>query len=108
VIVTSDDHTRAIPLRRETDDRLRARSCPLLGAGTGASEIQIWTDVDGMRGADPRGHQLKKRAMLRELRMVSSLRQARNSCRIGHASQGGVSVRQAQWPRRGPALQKRS
>lgn len=89
VIVTSDDHTRAMPLRRETDDRLRARLCPLLdagrvpvlggfvgatpdghtstlgrggsdysgalvGSGVGASEIQIWTDVDGMLSADPR------------------------------------------------------
>jgi aspartate kinase len=29
-------------------------SCALIGAGTGASEIQIWTDVDGMLTADPR------------------------------------------------------
>ena len=33
VIVTSDDHTRAVPLRRETDDRLRAQLCPVLEAG---------------------------------------------------------------------------
>jgi aspartate kinase len=88
-IVTSDDHTRATPLARETNERLRARLCPVLeagrvpvlggfvgatrdghtstlgrggsdysgalvGAGIGAAEIQIWTDVDGMLSADPR------------------------------------------------------
>lgn len=88
-IVTSDDHTRAVPLRRETDAALGALVCPLVdagrvpvlggfigatadghtttlgrggsdysaaivGAGIGAGEIQIWTDVDGMLTADPR------------------------------------------------------
>jgi aspartate kinase len=100
VIVTSDDHTRAMPLRRETDERLRAHVCPLLeagrvpvlggfvgatpdghtstlgrggsdysgalvGAGIGAAEIQIWTDVDGMLSADPR--------IVRSPRLVSQL-----------------------------------
>jgi aspartate kinase len=89
VIVTTDHHTRATPLARETSERLRARLCPILdagavpvlggfvgatvdghtstlgrggsdysgalvGAGIGAAEIQIWTDVDGMLTADPR------------------------------------------------------
>jgi aspartate kinase len=88
-IVTSDDHTRAVPKMRETNAALRASVVPLLdagrvpvlggfvgatpeghtttlgrggsdysaalvGAGTAASEIQIWTDVDGMLTADPR------------------------------------------------------
>jgi aspartate kinase len=88
-IVTGDEHTRATPLERETDEALRAHLCPaidggrvpvlggfvgatvdghtstlgrggsdysaaLVGAGIGASEIQIWTDVDGMLSADPR------------------------------------------------------
>ena len=88
-VVTNDDHTRATPLTRETNEQLRARLCPiidagrvpvlggfvgatldghtstlgrggsdysgaLVGAGIGASEIQIWTDVDGMLSADPR------------------------------------------------------
>jgi aspartate kinase len=38
-------------------------SAALVGAGTGAEEIQIWTDVDGMLTADPRiipgGHRVK-------------------------------------------------
>ncbi len=88
-IVTSDDHTRAAPLMRETAAALRALVTPLVdagrvpvlggfigatsdghtttlgrggsdysgaivGAGIGAGEIQIWTDVDGMLTADPR------------------------------------------------------
>jgi aspartate kinase len=88
-IVTNDDHTRAVPLMRETMSALRALvstsidagrvpvlggfvgatehghtttlgrgggdySGALVGAGIGASEIQIWTDVDGMLTADPR------------------------------------------------------
>jgi len=88
-IVTSDDHTRAAPLVRETTAALRAVVTPLIdagrvpvlggfigatadghtttlgrggsdysgaivGAGIGAAEIQIWTDVDGMLTADPR------------------------------------------------------
>jgi aspartate kinase len=89
VIVTTDEHTRAVPLVRETNVALRAAVAPLLdagaipvlggfvgatpagqtttlgrggsdysgalvGAGLGAREIQIWTDVDGMLTADPR------------------------------------------------------
>ena len=38
-------------------------SASIIGAGTGADEIQIWTDVDGMLTADPRiiegGHRIK-------------------------------------------------
>jgi aspartate kinase len=89
LIVTDDDHTRAMPLLRETNAALRATILPVLedghvpvlggfigstregvtttlgrggsdysgalvGAAVGASEIQIWTDVDGMLTADPR------------------------------------------------------
>ena len=89
VIVTNNEHTRATPLGKETNDRLRAIVGPILdsgrvavlggfvgatlaghtttlgrggsdysgalvGAGVDASEIQIWTDVDGMLSADPR------------------------------------------------------
>ena len=89
VIVTDDDHTRAVPRMRETGAALRAAVVPLLdagrvpvlggfvgstadghtttlgrggsdysgalvGAGVDATEIQIWTDVDGMLTADPR------------------------------------------------------
>jgi aspartate kinase len=88
-IVTNDDHTRAVPLMRETMAAMRASVVPALdagkvpvlggfvaatieghtttlgrggsdysaaivGAGTDAAEIQIWTDVDGMLTADPR------------------------------------------------------
>jgi aspartate kinase len=88
-IITSGDHTRAVPLARETDAALRATvlaaveagkvpvlggfvgstvdghtttlgrggsdySGAIVGAGIGAREIQIWTDVDGMLTADPR------------------------------------------------------
>jgi aspartate kinase len=88
-LVTNDDHTRALPLMRETTAALRASVVPLLeagripvlggfvgataeghtttlgrggsdysgaivGAGIGAAEIQIWTDVDGLLTADPR------------------------------------------------------
>ena len=88
-IVTNGEHTRATPLGKETNDRLRAIVGPILdrgrvavlggfvgatpaghtttlgrggsdysgalvGAGVDASEIQIWTDVDGMLSADPR------------------------------------------------------
>jgi aspartate kinase len=88
-IVTNDDHTRAVPLMRETTAAMRAVVVPLVeagrvpvmggfvgatadghtttlgrggsdysgaiaGASIGASEIQIWTDVDGMLTADPR------------------------------------------------------
>jgi aspartate kinase len=88
-IVTTDEHTRAAPLMRETTAAMRASVVPLLeagripvlggfvgatadgitttlgrggsdysgaivGAGVGAREIQIWTDVDGMLTADPR------------------------------------------------------
>jgi aspartate kinase len=89
VIVTNDEHTRAIPLTAETNAAIAATVVPALdaglvpvlggfvgatvsghtttlgrggsdysgaivGAGVGASEIQIWTDVDGMLTADPR------------------------------------------------------
>jgi len=89
VIVTNSEHTRATPLGKETDARLRSIVGPILdsgrvavlggfvgatlaghtttlgrggsdysgalvGAGVEASEIQIWTDVDGMLSADPR------------------------------------------------------
>ena len=89
VIVTNNEHTRATPLGKETNDRLRSIVGPVLdsgrvavlggfigatlaghtttlgrggsdysgalvGAGVEASEIQIWTDVDGMLSADPR------------------------------------------------------
>ena len=88
-IVTNSEHTRATPLGKETNDRLRSIVGPILdsgrvavlggfvgatiaghtttlgrggsdysgalvGAGIDASEIQIWTDVDGMLSADPR------------------------------------------------------
>jgi aspartate kinase len=89
VIITTGDHTRAVPLGAETDAALRASvlaaidagrvpvlggfigstidghtttlgrggsdySGAIVGAGIGAQEIQIWTDVDGMLTADPR------------------------------------------------------
>jgi aspartate kinase len=89
VIVTDDEHTRATPLTRQTNEALAKTMLPivdngrvpvvggfvgatldghtstlgrggsdysgaLVGAGIGASEIQIWTDVDGMLSADPR------------------------------------------------------
>ena len=88
-IITNADHTRALPLAKETDAALRASvlavidagrvpviggfvgstidghtttlgrggsdySGAIVGAGVGAREIQIWTDVDGMLTADPR------------------------------------------------------
>jgi aspartate kinase len=88
-IITTGDHTRALPLAAETDAALRATvravvdagrvpvlggfvastidghtttlgrggsdySGAIVGAGIGAREIQIWTDVDGMLTADPR------------------------------------------------------
>ena len=88
-VVTNDDHSRAVPLMRETTAALRASLVPMIeagcipvlggfvgatpdghtttlgrggsdysgaivGAGVEASEIQIWTDVDGMLTADPR------------------------------------------------------
>jgi aspartate kinase len=88
-IVTSNDHTRAVPLAAETEAALRSSVLPVIeagrvpvlggfvgstvgghtttlgrggsdysgaivGAGIGAREIQIWTDVDGMLTADPR------------------------------------------------------
>jgi aspartate kinase len=88
-IITTGDHTRAVPLATETDAALRASvravvdagrvpvlggfvgstidghtttlgrggsdySAAIVGAGIGAREIQIWTDVDGMLTADPR------------------------------------------------------
>ena len=88
-IITTGDHTRAVPLATETDAALRTSvralvdagrvpvlggfvgstvdghtttlgrggsdySGAIVGAGIGAREIQIWTDVDGMLTADPR------------------------------------------------------
>jgi aspartate kinase len=88
-IITTSDHTRAVPLPAETDAALRSSvltvieagrvpvlggfvgstieghtttlgrggsdySGAIVGAGIGAREIQIWTDVDGMLTADPR------------------------------------------------------
>jgi aspartate kinase len=88
-IITTGDHTRALPLAAETGAALRASvlavidagrvpviggfvgstvdghtttlgrggsdySGAIVGAGIGAREIQIWTDVDGMLTADPR------------------------------------------------------
>jgi len=88
-IVTNNEHTRATPLGKETNERLQSIVGPILdsgrvavlggfvgatvaghtttlgrggsdysgalvGAGVQASEIQIWTDVDGMLSADPR------------------------------------------------------
>jgi aspartate kinase len=89
VVVTDGEHTRALPLMRETTEGLRSTVSPIVdsgrvpviggfvgatadgvtttlgrggsdysgaivGAGLGAEEIQIWTDVDGMLTADPR------------------------------------------------------
>jgi aspartate kinase len=89
VIVTNDEHTRAVPLMPETHAAIAAPVIPsldaglvpvlggfvgatvdghtttlgrggsdysaaIVGAGVGAREIQIWTDVDGMLTADPR------------------------------------------------------
>ena len=88
-IITTNDHTRAVPLAAETEAALRSSVLPVIeagrvpvlggfvgstigghtttlgrggsdysgaivGAGIGAREIQIWTDVDGMLTADPR------------------------------------------------------
>ena len=88
-VITNDDHSRAVPLMRETTAALRASLLPMIeagcipvlggfvgatpeghtttlgrggsdysgaivGAAIEASEIQIWTDVDGMLTADPR------------------------------------------------------
>jgi len=88
-IVTDEEHTRAMPLRNQTNEQLQSIVRPVLdsggvpvvggfvgatltgftstlgrggsdysgalvGAGVDASEIQIWTDVDGMLTADPR------------------------------------------------------
>src|SRR4051794_10624004 len=54
---TSDGHTTT--LGRGGSDY----SASIIGAGVGAEEIQIWTDVDGMLTADPRiipgGHRVK-------------------------------------------------
>jgi aspartate kinase len=89
VMVTSNEHTAAPPLMKETEKRMNAELVPLLatrqipvmggfvgatldgvtttlgrggsdysaaivGACLDATEIQIWTDVDGMLTADPR------------------------------------------------------
>jgi aspartate kinase len=88
-VITNGDHTRAIPLAKETEAALKSSvlavidagrvpvlggfvgstieghtttlgrggsdySGAIVGAGIGAREIQIWTDVDGMLTADPR------------------------------------------------------
>jgi aspartate kinase len=78
VIVTDRRHTQAAPIFHETYSRLAAVVPPLagqgvivmggftasiVGAGIGAEEIEIWTDVDGMLTADPtiypEGHRVK-------------------------------------------------
>ena len=41
-------------IRRRSDAAESDYSGAIVGAGIGASEIQIWTDVDGMLTADPR------------------------------------------------------
>jgi aspartate kinase len=99
-IVTDDEHTRATPLTRQTNEALVITMVPVLdagrvpvvggfvgatldghtstlgrggsdysgalvGAGIGAEEIQIWTDVDGMLSADPR--------IVRSARLVAQL-----------------------------------
>ncbi|MFN8940289.1 MAG: lysine-sensitive aspartokinase 3 [Acidobacteriota bacterium] len=83
VIVTDERHTMAAPLYHETNEKLAATAwgditvmggfiaatragvtttlgrggsdftASIVGAGIGASEIQIWTDVDGMLTCDP-------------------------------------------------------
>ncbi len=83
VIVTDERHTQAAPLYAETNERLQGTAwgplsvmggfigatrqgvtstlgrggsdftASIVGAGIGAEEIQIWTDVDGMLSADP-------------------------------------------------------
>lgn len=83
VIVTDERHTMAAPLYTETNQRLRDTvwgeitvmggfvasslkgiattlgrggsdfTASIVGAGVGAKEIQIWTDVDGMLTCDP-------------------------------------------------------
>lgn len=92
-IVTDERHTQAVPLYPQTYARLRNLpaapitvmggfiaateagvtstlgrggsdfTASIAGAGLGAREIQIWTDVDGMLTADPRvytgGHRVK-------------------------------------------------
>ncbi len=83
VIVTDERHTMAAPLYEETNERLQKVqwgevsvmggfigatrkgvtstlgrggsdfTASIVGAGAGANEIQIWTDVDGMLTCDP-------------------------------------------------------
>ena len=83
MIVTDERHTQAAPLYAETSERLSRETwgpvsvmggfigatlagvtstlgrggsdftASIVGAGVGASEIQIWTDVDGMLTCDP-------------------------------------------------------
>jgi len=83
VIITDERHTMAAPLYAETNQRLRDTvwgeitvmggfiasslkgitttlgrggsdfTASIVGAGVGAKEIQIWTDVDGMLTCDP-------------------------------------------------------
>lgn len=92
-VITDENHTQALPRFDLTNERLKHLpqgevivmggfigstesgvtttlgrggsdySASIIGAGVGAEEIQIWTDVDGMLTADPRvlkgGHRVK-------------------------------------------------
>jgi aspartate kinase len=119
VIVTNDEHTRAVPLTRETNDALHAVMMPILdagrvpvvggfvgatadghtstlgrggsdysgalvGAGIGATEIQIWTDVDGMLSADPRI--VKSARLVRQLSFAEAAELAYFGAKVLHPS----------------------
>ena len=118
-IVTNDDHTRATPLTRETNEALARTMLPVLdagripvvggfvgatldghtstlgrggsdysgalvGAGVGATEIQIWTDVDGMLSADPRV--VKSARLVKQLSFAEAAELAYFGAKVLHPS----------------------
>src|SRR4029450_7790562 len=118
-IVTNDDHTRAAPLTRETNEALARTMLPVLdagripvvggfvgatldghtstlgrggsdysgalvGAGVGATEIQIWTDVDGMLSADPRV--VKSARLVKQLSFAEAAELAYFGAKVLHPS----------------------
>jgi len=72
-------------------------SAAIVGAALGAEEVQIWTDVDGMRTADPRIYPAARR--VRTLSFNEALELSCSGAKkphygtLGPASRAGVSIR---------------
>jgi aspartate kinase len=72
-------------------------SAALIGASLGATEIQLWTDVDGIQTADPRlvptARRVRTLSFAESLELSSSGAKKPHPGTLGPAGRGGVPIR---------------